>query len=53
MPLASFCSLADRFESYLVAIPEDRFSLDEAHMITIVKRSAWNMHQEQEQMNVN
>ena len=30
--LASFFSLADRFESYLVENPEDRFSHDEDHM---------------------
>ena len=29
--LASFCSCADWFESYLVEIPEDRFSRDEPH----------------------
>ena len=32
MTLASFFSRADRLESYLVENPEDRFSLDEAHM---------------------
>ena len=31
-PLASLYSCAGRFESYLVANPEDRFSRDEAHM---------------------
>ena len=31
MCLASFCSRADRFESYLVANSEYRFSRDEAH----------------------
>ena len=31
-PLASLCSWAVRFESYLVANPEDRFSHDEAHI---------------------
>ena len=31
-PLASLCSWAGRFESYLVANPEDRFSRDEAQM---------------------
>ena len=30
MPLASFFSRADWFESYLVENPEDRFSRDEA-----------------------
>ena len=30
MTLASFFSWADRFESYLVKNPEDRFSRDEA-----------------------
>ena len=30
--LASLCSWADQFESYLVANPEDRFSRDEAHI---------------------
>ena len=29
--LASFCSLAGQFESYLVANPKDRFSHDVAH----------------------
>ena len=33
MPLASFC-WADRFEFYLVENPEDRFSRDEAEMLT-------------------
>ena len=33
--LASLCSWAGRFESYLVANPEDRFSRDEAQMLTI------------------
>ena len=32
MILASFFSWADRFESYLLENPEDRFSRDEAHM---------------------
>ena len=31
--LASLCSWADRFESYLVENPEDRFSRDMAHFI--------------------
>ena len=30
--LASLCSLVDRFESYLVENPEDKFSRDEAHI---------------------
>ena len=30
--LASLCSWAGRFESYLVETPEDRFSHDEAQM---------------------
>ena len=30
--LARLCSWAGRFESYLVANPEDGFSCDEAHM---------------------
>ena len=30
-PPASFYCCADRFESYLVGNPEDRFSRDEAH----------------------
>ena len=30
--LASLCNSADRFESYLVENPEDRFSRDEAHV---------------------
>ena len=32
MPLTSFCGCASRFESYLVANPEDRFSRDEAQL---------------------
>ena len=32
MNLANFFSWGDRFESYLVENPEDRFSRDEAHM---------------------
>ena len=32
MTLANFFSWVDRFESYLVEKPEDRFSRDEAHM---------------------
>ena len=35
MPLASFCCWAGRFESYLVANPEDRFSRDKAHGIIV------------------
>ena len=31
--LASLCGCAGRFESYLVANPEDRFSRDEAHIV--------------------
>ena len=31
MTLACFCSEAERFQSYLVENPEDRFSRDEAH----------------------
>ena len=31
-PLASFCGCAGRFESYLVANPENRFSRDKAHI---------------------
>ena len=34
-PLASFCSCAGRFESYLVANPEDRFSHDKAHTVEL------------------
>ena len=30
--LASFCSWADLFVSYLVENPEDRFSCDKAHL---------------------
>ena len=37
-PLASLCSWADRFESYLVKNPEDRFSRDEAHFIHCMNR---------------
>ena len=33
-PLASLCTSAGRFESYLVGNPEDRFSRDEAHMLS-------------------
>ena len=33
MTLASLCLWAGRFESYLVANPEDRFSYDKAHSI--------------------
>ena len=36
MPLASFCSWADRVESYLVENPEDRFSPDDAQIIPLV-----------------
>ena len=32
MPLPDFCDCADRFESTLVANPEDRFSRDKANM---------------------
>ena len=32
-PLPSFCSWARRFESTLVANPEDRFSRDVAHLL--------------------
>ena len=44
MTLASLCGWADQFESYLVENPEDRFSHDEAHMvsdqlITVIKVS--------------
>ena len=35
-PLASFCGCAGRFESYLVENPEDRFSRDQAHIISPV-----------------
>ena len=34
--LASLCRWADRFESYLVANPEDRFSRDEAQMMPAI-----------------
>ena len=33
-PVASLYSCAGQFESYLVANPEDRFSRDEAYIIT-------------------
>ena len=33
-PLASICSCAGRFESYLVKNPKDRFSHDEAHFLS-------------------
>ena len=32
-PLASLCSWAGRFESYLVENPEDRFSSDEPQLL--------------------
>ena len=32
MTLANLCGWADRFESYLVENPEDRFSHDEAQL---------------------
>ena len=34
-PLPSFCGCTDRFVSYLVANPKDRFSLDEAQISSI------------------
>ena len=37
-PLASLCSWAGRFESYLVAHPEDRFSRDVAHLLCTSSR---------------
>ena len=37
MILASICSWAGRFESYLVENPEDRFSPDVAHLVLAVK----------------
>ena len=37
--LICFCSWAGRFESYLVANPEDRFSRDDAHM----NRMLWHL----------
>ena len=37
-PLASFCGCTGQFESYLVTNPEDRFSLDEAHDLSV-----WNL----------
>ena len=37
-PLASLCSWAGRFESYLVRNPEDRFSRDVAHLIMTVRK---------------
>ena len=39
MTLTGFCSWAGRFESYLVQNPEDRFSLDWAH-IAVYKRDS-------------
>ena len=33
-PLASLCSCAGRFVSYLVANPDDRFSCGAAHIIS-------------------
>ena len=43
MTLASFFSWADRFESYLVENPEDRFSCDEAHLCDWVHLCKWNV----------
>ena len=37
-PLASLCSSAGRFESYLVGNNEDRFSRDVAHIKVVNKR---------------
>ena len=38
--LASFCGCAGRFESIMVANPEDRFSRDETHIIPSVCNSS-------------
>ena len=35
-PLAIFCGCTDRFVSYLVGHPEDRFSHNEAHILKMV-----------------
>ena len=40
--LASFCGCAGRFVSYLVANPEDKFSHDEAHIVTTA-RFGWSL----------
>ena len=40
-PLASLCSWAGRFESYLVANPE-RFSCDEAQFLWVLDQHDWN-----------
>ena len=34
-PLASLCGCAERFESYLVENPEDRFSRDEVQLFSL------------------
>ena len=36
--LAGLCSWPDRFRSYLVGNPEDRFSRDEAHLVSYLCR---------------
>ena len=42
--LASLCSYADRFMSYLVQTPEDRFSRDVAHMSRLMtKPTKWHV----------
>ena len=38
MTLASFFSWADRFESYLVENPEDRFSREEAQFTVVSEK---------------
>ena len=40
--LSSFCGCTGRFESRLIANPEDRFSRDEAHMRSIINDSRLN-----------
>ena len=41
-PLPSFCGCTGRFVSYLVANPQDRFSLDEAQILST--SSAFSVH---------
>ena len=44
-PLLSFCGCADRFVSYLVANPEDRFSRDEAQISNYIYRPTCKVSQ--------
>ena len=45
MNLANFFNWADRFESYLIENPEDRFSRDEAHMGKILLFNYYSTYQ--------